>query len=156
MPKLRALIPLTLLALFPLSCSRGQAGTEASATTASSASLHEAPSFKVTLEAVGPYEKDKEGVAVVRLTAKGDYKVNDEYPFRFACQDPPADGVSYPKPTLGRGDGKFGQKEAEIAIPFVPRKSGKLQVGGVLSLSVCTEANCIMDKRPLVVEVTVP
>jgi len=156
MSKLRALIPLTLLALLPLSCSRGQAGTEASPTSASSASLHEAPSFKVTLEASGPYEKDKEGVAVVRLTTKADYKVNDEYPFRFVCQDPPADGVSYSKPMLGRGDGKFGQKDAEIAIPFVPRKSGKMQVGGVLSLSVCTEANCIMDKRPLVVEVTVP
>ena len=151
---LRTLIPLTFLALLPLSCSREQAGTVTAAV--SSAALHEAPSFKVTLEAPGPYEKDKEGAAVVRLTAKGDYKVNDEYPFRFVSQDPPADGVSYPKPTLTRGDGKFGPKEAEIAVPFVPRKSGKLQVGGVFSLSVCTAENCIMDKRPLVVDVTVP
>ncbi len=156
MAKLRALLPLTLLALLPLSCSREQAGTDGSAAAASSASLHEAPSFKVTLEAPGPYVRDKEGFVLVRLSTKGDYKVNEEYPFRFVPQDPPADGVSYPKPTLGRGDGKFGQKEAEIAIPFVPRKSGKLQVGGVLSLSVCTAENCIMDKRPLVVDVTIP
>jgi hypothetical protein len=138
-------------------CSRGGAPSNDSlASPVASSALHDTANYKVTIEPVGPYAKDQPGAVRVRLFAKGDYKINDEYPFKFVCQDPPAKGVSYPKPSLGKGDGKFEGKEAELSVPFVPSESGTVQVGGVFSLSVCTASNCLIDKRPLLVDVSVP
>lgn len=137
-------------------CSRGGApADEFLAAPAASSALHDTANYKVTIEPSGSYAKNQPGTVLVRLVAKGDYKINDEYPFKFVCEDPPAKGVSYPKKSLGRGDGKFEGKEAQLSVPFVPSESGTVQVGGVLSLSVCTASNCLIDKRPLVLDIPV-
>lgn len=140
-----------------MACSRSGAPTDESlAAPVTSSALHDTANYKVTIEPSGAYAKDQPGTVLVRLVAKGDYKINDEYPFKFVCQDPPAKGVSYPKKSLGKADGKFEGKEAQLSVPFVPSESGTVQVGGVFSLSVCTAANCLIDKRPLVLDVPVP
>ncbi|HNS99335.1 MAG TPA: hypothetical protein PLJ27_02240 [Polyangiaceae bacterium] len=140
------------VALLAMSCSRDPS---ASGTNHASESSVDEPSYRLTIEAPGPFEKDKEATALVRLTAKGDYKVNAAYPFRFRCQDRP-EGLRYTTAELERKDGKLDEKTAEFSLPFVPMEAGNLKVGGVLSLSVCTEAKCIMDKREVVASIAVP
>ncbi len=40
-------------------------------------------------------------------------------------------------------------------MPFVAAKAGKATISGTLLLSVCSDANCIMDKVPLELTVDV-
>jgi hypothetical protein len=86
----------------------------------------------------------------VALQAKGEYHINDKYPYRFRVQDPPAEGVKYPKQAVGRENGTFEEKKAVLEIPFTVEGSGAtVGVGGTLSLSVCSVANCLVDKQSL-------
>jgi hypothetical protein len=87
------------------------------------------------------------------VLAKGDYHINDKYPYKFVTQDPPQRGVTYPMPIVGRENGVFQEKKAVLSVPFVADGPGEKTVGGTLSLSVCSTANCLMDK--LVLETTV-
>lgn len=111
--------------------------------------------YTVKLETSGPYKKDQQGIVRVVLTTKGDYHINKQYPYKFKTQDPPADGVTYPKKVVPKDDGTYEEKKAVLPVPFVPTKSGEVTVGGTFSLSVCTDANCLMDKAQLEIAVKV-
>jgi len=121
-----------------------------------SGAVHETANYRVTIEPVGPYEKGKDGVVNVVLVTKGDYHINDQYPYKFVCQEPAAEGIDYTKKVVRRADGKFDKARAELPITFKAERTGTLKVGGILSLSVCNASNCLMDKRPLVLDVTIP
>ena len=141
------------------SCSKSEAATDplrdGKGAIGLAAPVVENDNYKVALEAVGPYKKDQQGIVRVVLTTKGDYHINKQYPYKFVTQDPPADGVTYPKKVVPRGDGTYEEKRAVLPVPFVPTKTGDLMVGGLFSLSVCTDANCLMDKARLEVSVKV-
>ena len=47
------------------------------------------------------------------------------------------------------------QRKVVLKVPFISEASGDKRVGGTLSLSVCSAANCLMDKQPLEVTVKV-
>jgi hypothetical protein len=100
--------------------------------------------------------KKSEPCAVsVVLEAKGDYHINDKYPYRFKVDDPAPAGVSYPKALVGRDDADIETKKATLKVPFVAAASGQAEIGGVLSLSVCSAANCLIDRQALKVSVRV-
>ncbi len=141
-------------------CSKGEAAAEplgnaAKPMLSALSASHETDNYKVTIEDLGPYKKGTEGKINVVLTTKGDYHVNKQYPYKFTCQDPPAEGVRYPKPVVRREDGTFEERKAVLTVPFVADHAGEAKVGGVMSLSVCTDANCLMDKAPIEVTVKV-
>ena len=140
-------------------CSKSEAATDPTASArgpmAPAAAVQETPNYKVTLKLAGPYKKDQQGIINIVLVTKGDYHINKQYPYKFVTADPPADGVAYPKKTVRREDGSYEEKKAVLPVPFVASKTGDVQVGGVFSLSVCTDANCLMDKQRLEVNVKV-
>lgn len=148
-----------VVALVAIGCSRSEAAPQpepAHAAAASSSAVHETENYKLTIEPAGPYEKGKAGQVTIVLTTKGDYHINDQYPYKFVVQDPPAEGVSYVKKTIPRADGTFEKTRAQLPVRFTAERAGSLKVGGVLSLIVCTASNCLLDKRPLEAEITVP
>lgn len=150
-----------LVALALGACSRSEASaTEVSlsasqAMTALSSPVQENANYKVTLEPVGTYKAGQQGTVNVVLVTKGAYHINKQYPYKFVCEDPAADGVSYPKTTVRRDDGTYEERKAVLPVPFVPSKAGEVKVAGVFSLSVCTESNCLLDKAPLELRVKV-
>lgn len=87
----------------------------------------------------------------VTLAAQGGYKVNQEYPIKFAVRASP--GVSPVKETVRKEDGKVEKMTAELPFAVTLTKAGKLQVGGKLSFSVCTDERCLIEKRDLLVSV---
>jgi len=91
----------------------------------------------------------------VIVEAKGEYHINDKYPYRFKLEDPPPQGLKYPKPVVGKEDGTMDERKVVLKVPFVSEASGEKKVAGTLSLSVCSAANCLMDKQPLAVTVKV-
>jgi hypothetical protein len=61
--------------------------------------------------------------------------------------------VSYPEP-VARNVART-EKRATIPIAFVPSQPGTVTIAGECSLSVCDEANCVVEKVPLSVTVKV-
>jgi hypothetical protein len=115
-----------------------------------SVSAIENPNYAARISLAGPCRKGQTCIMHVELQAKGEYHINDKYPYRFKVQDPPAEGVKYPKPAVGRENGSFEEKKAVLDVPFIVEGSGSTaSVGGTLSLSVCSAANCLVDKQSL-------
>jgi len=115
----------------------------------------ETATFVAEISAIGTYSAGSEGTVLVTLTPKGEYHINPQYPYKFKAPTPAPDGLSYPKPVLVRGDGQFEEKRATFKLPFTASKSGSMSVGGTLHLSVCSAANCIVDKVVLELSVDV-
>lgn len=144
-----------------LGCSKSEAAQRPSAEVAEAAETPLAATdtatgsnYVATIKPVGTYEAGKEAAVEVTLTPTGGYHINAEYPYKFKLAEP-ADGVSYPKPILKREDGAIGEKLATFKVPFVASKAGKATITGTLYLSVCSEANCVMDRQPLALTVDV-
>jgi hypothetical protein len=119
------------------------------------ASRAETDSYAVEIKPVGTYAAGKEGNVEIVLTAKDPFHVNEAYSFKFRTPDPAPEGVKYPKPLLVRADGKFDEKTATFRLPFIASKAGKYNIGGTLSLSVCSSSSCLMERVELALDVDV-
>ncbi len=115
----------------------------------------ETDTYVAEIKAAGAYKAGEQGVVEVTLAPKGAYHINGEYPYKFKAADPAPDGVTYPRPILARADGTFDTTKGTFKFPFVASKPGKVTVGGTLHLSVCSDANCVMDKAQLEVQLDV-
>jgi hypothetical protein len=115
----------------------------------------EAEQYVAEIKPEGAYKAGTVGTLVVTLASKGAYHTNGEYPYKFQLKDPAPDGVSYPKPVLQRADGSFEEHRASFKVPFLATKPGTVRIGGKLFMSLCSEANCIIDRVPLEVDVDV-
>lgn len=107
----------------------------------------ETDNYKAEIRLKGPYTKDAEGVFEVVLETKGDFHINEQYPYKFTPKSG-GEGVTYKGP-VGREGGQFDKTKAVLSVPFTATKSGSVVVGGKLSLSVCSDKNCLMEKQEL-------
>jgi hypothetical protein len=131
------------------------AGTEASPAPAAKSKV-DTETFTLEMKATGKYQAAKEGTVEVTLVPKGVYHINDKYPIKFKATDPAPAGIKYPKPILKKDDGaKVTDQKAVFTVPFIAEKAGKATVSGVLSFSVCSEANCLMERTDLEASVDV-
>ena len=78
--------------------------------------------------------------------AKGPFKVNDKYPYKFKVKD--AAGLKYPGPVIKEGV-KLEKTRAVLPVPFTPESAGKKQIAGRFDFSVCTPERCLIEKREL-------
>ncbi|MCC6646409.1 MAG: hypothetical protein IT374_12655 [Polyangiaceae bacterium] len=108
--------------------------------------------YAVELKPVGAYSKGKEGVIEVVIEAKGDKHINEQYPFKFTPKE--SADVTFKGPT-GKDGGSFDAKKAVLRVPFTPTRSGTVKVAGKVSLSVCSDKNCLMEKQELDRDVSV-
>src|SRR5262245_21989524 len=79
------------------------------------------PNYTVSLRADGPYQQGQEGTAEVTVEAKGEYHVNNEYPFRFTPKE--GDGVTFKGP-VGREGGTIEKMKVVLKVPFTPTRAG--------------------------------
>jgi hypothetical protein len=88
--------------------------------------------------------------ARIELTALGDYKVNDEYPFKFVAD--PDLGVAVD------GSGSFevtGKQTGTMTVTLRPAAAGPARVTGVFKLSVCTPENCEIEEPRVAIDLRV-
>jgi len=143
-----------------LGCGKSEAAQNRGATSEATSAVGagakaETDNYIVEIKSDGSYKAGAEGNVLVTLTTKGDYHINKQYPYKFKAVDPAPEGVSFPKPVLTRDAGTFGEKDGSFKVPFVAAKSGRATIGGTFFLSVCSDANCVLDKVPLEVSVKV-
>jgi hypothetical protein len=98
----------------------------------------------------------------VRLVATGAFHINDEYPYRFKADDAKdlqyfgTDGAGRSVFSKAAGDwAKTDPKIGAMTVKFASASAGRKTVAGTLKLSVCSEANCLLEQRQVVVPVEV-
>jgi hypothetical protein len=137
-------------------CSKSQAATapakDAPAQVAGAAK-YDKDQYTVEFKAPSDCKAAAECKATVSLASKGDFHINDKYPIKFKAPDSPPEGLSFTKTTVKKDDGKFEEKKGSLPVGFTIAKAGKQKVGGTFSFSVCSDANCVMEKVDLEVEV---
>ena len=133
----------------------GQVAAEAPGAGGPAAASFDNANYRAEMRSAGPCKKDQTCIANVLVESKGEYHINDKYPYRFKLNDPPPVGVKYPKPVVGKEDATMEERKVVLKVPFVPDSPGDKKIAGILSLSVCSAANCLMDKQPLELSVKV-
>jgi hypothetical protein len=109
--------------------------------------------FDLSLEAPkAPLKAGQVGSVEVVLAAKAPFHVNDKYPIKLKLKETP--GVKYENLTIGKDAVKLEPMKAVMPVGFTP-EAGKRTVAGVFSFSVCTEDKCLMEKRDLLLDVSV-
>jgi hypothetical protein len=109
--------------------------------------------FDLSLDAPkAPLKAGQAGSVEVVLAAKAPYHVNDKYPIKLKLKETP--GVKYENLTINKDAVKLEPMKAVMPVAFTP-EAGKRTVAGQFSFSVCTEDKCLMEKRDLLLDLTV-
>jgi hypothetical protein len=103
--------------------------------------------FELAIAPSGAYQAGKEGMVQVVLDAKPPFHVNDQYPIKFKAKEGP--GVKFAAAVVGKDKAKVEKQKATMPVAFVPESAGQHTVAGQFLFSVCTDENCLMEKRDL-------
>jgi hypothetical protein len=100
--------------------------------------------------------------ATLQLVAKGDFHINDDYPYRFNANETAGvrfEGTQaaarnvFSKPS---GDWqKTNAKSGEMKIRFTPLERGAKTIAGIFKLSVCSEGACLVEQPRVLASVAV-
>lgn len=114
----------------------------------------EEPHFELRLSEAGPYKAGELGRFLVQIKPRGEYHINEDFPYSVHVQPP--QGVDVPKTDLETEDAEtFNRKKAEFAVPFTAAKAGTHRIEAKVDFAVCTEENCIPEQRTLALNVAV-
>jgi hypothetical protein len=115
----------------------------------------ETGSFLLAVAPAQPkYAAAKAGDLEIALESRGEWHVNQEYPIRVDIKAAP--GVTIPKAELLKDDAKeFGDEKVRFVAAVEPSSAGKHEVTCDVSFAMCTEENCILEKRTVAMELEV-
>ena len=115
----------------------------------------ETGSFLLAVAPAQPkYAAGKAGEVEIALEGRGEWHVNQEYPIRVDLKAAP--GVTIPKAELVKDDAKeFGEEKVRFLAAVEPSAAGKHEVTCDVSFAMCTEENCILEKRTVAMELEV-
>lgn len=100
------------------------------------------------------YPIGKVGDLEIALEGRGAWHVNQEYPIRIDLKAGP--GVTLKKNELGKDDAKeFGEDKARFLVEVEPSAAGEHEVTCDVSFAMCTEENCILEKRTVSMQLKV-
>lgn len=132
----------------------GEGPTPTEADDENAGPVVEDPTFELRAEAVGPYRVGEAGRFRVRLTPRGTYHVNQQFPMTIDVSGP--DGVQLPSRHLEAGGGRglvdaeaFDEERAHFAVPVTPSSEGDHRVTARVNFAVCTPEACMPDERTL-------
>ena len=96
----------------------------------------------------------KAGAVAIALESKGEWHVNQEYPIRVDLTAAP--GVGLKDSTLEKGDAKeFTESNAQFLASLEPAEAGEHDVRCDVSFALCTDENCVLEKRSVAMQVKV-
>ena len=115
----------------------------------------ETGSFLLAVAPAQPkYAAGKAGELEIALESRGEWHVNQDYPIRVDIKAAP--GVAIPKAELVKDDAKeFGDEKVRFLASVEPSAAGTHEVTCDVSFAMCTEENCILEKRTVAMELEV-
>jgi hypothetical protein len=112
------------------------------------------PSFELRGDAPGPYTAGSEGHFTIRLTPRGNYHVNQQYPLSITLTGP--SGVTFPHPTVTVDQAQtMTEQLASFEVPFTASAAGTQHVTALVDFAVCTPEACMPDSRTVAVDLAV-
>jgi len=100
------------------------------------------------------YTIGKAGEVEIALEGRGEWHVNQEYPIRVELKAAP--GVALAKNELVKDDAKeFGEEKVRFLAAVEPSAAGEHEVTCDVSFAMCTEENCILEKRTVAMQLKV-
>ena len=97
---------------------------------------------------------DAPGRLELRVTPRGDFKVNTEYPWLLTINTPDSLTVGQRQWDVSSME-RLTEDEALLAIPVSASAAGQYEVEGHLRFSVCNDARCDTPQANVVWSVTV-
>jgi hypothetical protein len=115
----------------------------------------ETGSFMLAVTPAQPgYRIGKSGEVEIALEGRGEWHVNQEYPIRVDLKAEP--GVALKKSELVKDDAKeFGEDKVRFLAAVEPSAAGDHEVTCDVSFAMCTEENCILEKRTVAMQLKV-
>lgn len=110
--------------------------------------------FSVWLQSSGKYTAGQQGAVEAVVMPKGEFHCNQEYPYKFVTSSL-STGVTFPKSTYRAEGLSLSPNRAVMRIPFVPQSAGEARIGGTFHFSVCSDQQCLVEKRDVFVTVNV-
>ena len=111
------------------------------------------PSFELRGDAPGPYAAGSEGHFTIRLTPRGNYHVNQDYPLTITLTGPA--GVTFPRATVTPEQAQtMTEQLALFDVPFTS-SAGAQHVTALVDFAVCTPEACMPDTRTVAIDLAV-
>jgi hypothetical protein len=134
-----------LLLILLAACKRDERGPAAGGGEAAPAG----PAHRVEVAPPAACKAGADCTVELRLTALGDFHVNQDYPFKFVPSKD--DGVTPAEGAFARD----GDKAGTMTVTFRPAAAGTAKVAGTFKLSVCNDDECKIEEEPVAVDVVV-
>jgi hypothetical protein len=100
------------------------------------------------------YTVGKTGEVEIALEGRGEWHVNQEYPIQVELKAAP--GVTLKKKELVKDDAKeFGEDRVRFLAAVEPSAVGEHEVTCDVSFAMCTEENCILERRTVAMQLKV-
>ena len=135
--------------------SQHQAPAEAKKSDEPAGPRIETGSFLLAVAPAQPkYRAGKAGELEIALEGRGEWHVNQEYPIRVDLKGAPE--VTFAKTELVKDDAKeFGDEKVRFVAGVEPSAPGEHEVTCDVSFAMCTEENCILEKRTVAMKLEV-
>lgn len=102
--------------------------------------------YELHAQTVGPYASGEAGTFALKIEAKDEWHLNEDYPTRVDISGP--DALAFPKPALEKADAaEFGELAARFDVPFSAANAGEHAVEAKVQFAICTEQTCIPTER---------
>lgn len=100
------------------------------------------------------YQVGKRGEVEIDLESRGPWHVNQEYPIRVDLST--GSGLALSKKELVKDDAQeFGEKKVRFVAGLKPSTAGEHEVSCDVSFALCTDENCILEKRTVTTKLEV-
>jgi hypothetical protein len=117
------------------------------------------PHFALSFSAPGDCKATQRCTATLTLKATEGYHINNEFPYKFVAEEHPnTDFLGKDARTFSKAAGDFAkvnETQANIAVAFAGKASGKARVAGTYKMSICSESNCQVESQAIALEVPI-
>lgn len=108
--------------------------------------------YELTAVATGPYAVGTPSTFELRLTPRGEYHVNLNYPWSVTISPPAA--VLVPTATFDSATAaEMTETVARFVVPFTPTAAGSHDVTAVVDFGICRAEACIFQMRNVLVHI---
>ena len=103
-------------------------------------------------EVVGECKAGAECVARITVTSKGEFHVNDTYPFKFTAAAPNVEFHGSAGNVYTGGDFAREKTKGTMTIKFKPAAKGAVTITGKYKICICSDKIC----SPEVIDISIP
>lgn len=103
--------------------------------------------YTLAMSSLGTYQQGQPGAVAIHLEAKGEYKCNVDYPYKFNAH--PLAGVTFERAVTPKDAMTIDGNRCSMEVELTPNAAGDNTVEGTFAFSVCTDQRCVIERLEL-------